>query len=192
MRDSVVNVPVIDQSDQHIDIQQKPHGHSSRRRFTISIVTGFPPGRLGSKGTPLRVRKRLCGGSRPFLASPEMTSPTLFPSLSARPLAAARTSSSMASVVLMHQSSSINHRMSKVKLLSPPPEQPKHQRQCHTEQDGSPQWEIDGCVFTAPSQVAEHPSGSPFFPSRRTTAPTAAISRPMPIRTRPGSLIDSV
>jgi hypothetical protein len=251
----VVNVPVIDQSDQHIDVQQKSHGHSSRRRFTISIVTGLPPGRLGSSGTPLRVRNRRRGGSRPFLASTEITSPTLFPSLSASPLAAARTSSSMASVVLTHQSSRISHHASVIthqssrishhasniarqKLASS-----SHFALCSFQLPASSfqlpassfqlpassfqlpasSFQLPACpyfphrpstqntnvnttlikievpsgkytVVCFPRHVkspGRRPSGSPAFPTSRTTAPHTTSSSPIPISTRPNSVISA-
>ena len=116
MRRIMVNVEPIDQGNQYVHIEQERHGNSSRSRFTSSIVTGLPSGRRGSRGTPLRVLACRLRGARPFLASVEITSPTLFPSLAASPFAAARTSSSMASVVLMHQSSRINHQKSTANL----------------------------------------------------------------------------
>ena len=90
-------------SDEHIHVQKVTgHGCSSRSWFTRSSVAGTAAFRLGRSGMPFRsallVREPR---ESPWRASDEITSPMLLCSRSARCLAAARTSSSMASVILM-------------------------------------------------------------------------------------------
>jgi hypothetical protein len=97
----VLDVCRINKGNEHVDVQQVDgHGSSSRSWLTSSGVTGVAPRRLASSGTPFRsVRPGRVPLARPCLASVEITSPTLLWSRSARCLAAARTSSSMARVV---------------------------------------------------------------------------------------------
>src|SRR4030067_579457 len=100
MRRIVLNMRGIDQRDQHIHIGQENHpGNSSRNRFNNSGVTAVAPARTGSKGTPLRALPPGILGRSACRVSSEMTSPTLLCCREAKPLAAARTSSSMDRVV---------------------------------------------------------------------------------------------
>jgi hypothetical protein len=100
MRAIMLNVCRIDQCDHNVDVKQIPfQSNSSWSWRTNSEVTLGAPGRTGSSGTPLRVARLDEVGRIDLRASAEITSPTLFRSVAAISLAAARTSSSIASVV---------------------------------------------------------------------------------------------
>ncbi len=64
MRSFMQNVRRVHQRDQNVNVQQKARGQesSSRNSFTRSVVTGRDPRRTGRRGTPLRSRRRVCGG----------------------------------------------------------------------------------------------------------------------------------
>ena len=114
MRAVMLNVRGIDQGYQHIDIEQvTAQGSSSASSFTISDVTRWLSGRTLRSGIPFRVLPLGVAGRSALRASDEMTSPRLFRSVVASSLAAARTSSSMASVVRIANllTSNILHQM---------------------------------------------------------------------------------
>ena len=96
----VVDMSGIEQCDQNIDVQEINHGLSSRRRLTISIVTGAPFPFVGNRLKPLRFLTEPFG-SRDFRTSSERTLPAVVSCASARPFMATSTSSSMSRVVLM-------------------------------------------------------------------------------------------
>ena len=92
----------IDQRYQQVHVEKKAtHGNSSRSCWTSSDVTRAAPGRTGSKAIPFRVLPSDSEGRNAVRASTEITSPTLFRCEAASSFAAARTSSSIASVVLI-------------------------------------------------------------------------------------------
>src|ERR1035437_1618033 len=90
--------------DIHVE-KESTHGNSSRSCCTNSEVTRGVSGPTGNKGTPFRVFLVESAGRSALRASKEMTSPTLFLCVAANSLAAASTSSSIASVVLKQSSS---------------------------------------------------------------------------------------
>ena len=71
MRGLVLNVHRVNQSDQHVDVEQiGDHGVSSCNCFTSSGVTGGVPWRVGSSGTPLQTRLWEEGALVASLAAP--------------------------------------------------------------------------------------------------------------------------
>jgi hypothetical protein len=96
----MMDVSRVYERDQHIHIEQKSHpASSSLKRLTISSVTGAASARRGSSGTPLRVSTGAGLGSRACRANFEIAAPRLMFWPAAKPRAAAKTSSSMATVV---------------------------------------------------------------------------------------------
>ena len=100
VRQVVMNVIGVEERDQDIHVEKADlHDGSSRSRFTNAIVgRGAPAGRLGRRGTPLRVRPE-GGADSAFLRSSETTWPAVRPWAAANSFAASRTSSSRSRVV---------------------------------------------------------------------------------------------